>query len=312
MNQHADMQAPVILDIDGSLGDYANQLRVPMVDWQERLRFACSTASLRAFRKELDARLPKQHGTVLFGSGDFHHLSWPLIERCAERGPFQVVVLDNHPDNMRFPFGVHCGSWVRHVAALACVSHVHVVGITSCDIGRAHAWENVLRPLMSGRLTYWSSGVDTRWARHLGMADQFRSFDSIDALIESFAREQAAVTEPTYLSIDKDVFSNDVIQTNWDQGCMRADHAQTLIASLGTGIVGSDINGEVSSHVYATGWKRMLAKIDQQPMVDPDRLVEWRAAHHDVNRLLLDAIEKVSARATGRVDHCKSLGPAPV
>ena len=300
------MQAPVVLDIDQSLGNYPNQLRLPMRDWHERLRFACSTASLRAFHRELDARLPKRHGTVLFGSGDFHHLSWPLIERCADRGPFQVVVLDNHPDNMRFPFGVHCGSWVRHVAALKCVSHVHVVGITSADIGRAHAWENVLRPLLSGRLTYWSSGVDTGWARLLGLATQFRSFDSIDALVESFAREQAAVTQPTYLSIDKDVFSNDVIQTNWDQGCMRADQAQTLIASLRAGIVGSDINGEVSSHVYQTRWKRILATIDQQPMVDPDLLVEWHAAHHALNRLLLDAIERSSASAAGGVAHRKT------
>ena len=292
MNPHADMQAPVVLDIDQSLGNYPNQLRLPMRDWHERLRFACSTASLRAFHRELDARLPKRHGTVLFGSGDFHHLSWPLIERCADRGPFQVVVLDNHPDNMRFPFGVHCGSWVHRVAAMKCVSHVHVVGITSADIGRAHAWENVLRPLLSGRLTYWSSGVDTGWARHLGLSSRFRSFDSIDALVESFVREQAAVAEPSYLSIDKDVFSNDVIQTNWDQGRMQVDHARTLIASLKAGIVGSDINGEVSLHDYRSRWKRWLSTMDGQPTIASERLAEWRDRHHAVNILLLDAIAK--------------------
>ncbi len=295
MNQYADTQTPVVLDIDGSLGDFAGQIKLPMREWQERLRFACSSTLLREFRAELAARLPPSHGTVFFGSGDFHHLSLPLIERCADRGPFQVIVLDNHPDNMRFPFGVHCGSWVHRVAALECVSHVHVVGITSGDIGRAHAWENVLRPLLARRLTYWSSGVDTRWARRLGLARQFRSFESIDVLVEVFAREQALVTEPTYLSIDKDVFSNEVIQTNWDQGRMRADHAQTLIASLRQGIVGSDINGEVSSHVYTSKWKRWLSTIDQQPAVDQDCLEKWRASHHALNELLLEAIESSSA-----------------
>lgn len=37
---------------------------------------------------------------------------------------------------------------------LAQISHVHVVGITSADIGRAHAWENRLGPLLRGRLSY--------------------------------------------------------------------------------------------------------------------------------------------------------------
>ena len=32
---------------------------------------------------------PADHGTVFMGSGDFHHLSWPLIERCAAGAPRQ-------------------------------------------------------------------------------------------------------------------------------------------------------------------------------------------------------------------------------
>ena len=289
--RRTDMQTPVILDIDQSLGDYPGQLRLPLQHWHERLRFACSSSTLCKFSRELNARLPSRHGTVLFGSGDFHHLSWPLIERCAADGPFQVVVLDNHPDNMRFPFGVHCGSWVRRVAALDCVSHVHVVGITSSDIDGAHAWENTLQPLLRGRLSYWSTGVDTGWARRFGLARQFRAFDSIDALVETFVHEQADVTEPTYLSIDKDVFSDDLVQTNWDQGSMQLDHALALIASLKTGIVGSDINGEVSVHRYRSRWKRWIAALDGQPTIAPAQIAEWQAAHHALNRALINAVD---------------------
>lgn len=284
------MQTPIIIDIDQSLDDYSGQLRLDFKDWHERLRFACSSSTLRQFSRALAARLLNHHGTVLFGSGDFHHLSWPLIERRAADGPFQVVVLDNHPDNMRFPFGVHCGSWVRRVAALDWVSHVHVVGITSADIGRGHAWENSLLPLLRGRLSYWSSGVDTGWARRLGLARQFRAFESIDALVETFVQEQAGVAVPSYLSIDKDVFSDDLVHTNWDQGRMQLDHALALIASLKSGIVGSDINGEVSVHRYQSRWKRWIAALDGQPTIAPEQIAEWRVAHHALNETLIKAI----------------------
>ena len=284
------MQTPIIIDLDQSLDHYPGELRLSLHEWHERLRFACSAASLRAFSRVLDARLPSRHGTVLFGSGDFHHLSWPLIERRAADGPFQVIVLDNHPDNMRFPFGVHCGSWVRRVAALKWISHVHVVGITSADIGRGHAWENSLLPLLRGRLSYWSSGVDTGWARRLGLARQFRAFESIDSLVETFVHEQADVSVPSYLSIDKDVFSDDLVHTNWDQGRMQLDHALALIAAMKSGIVGSDINGEVSVHRYQSVWKRWLSALDGQPTITPEQMVEWRVAHHALNRTLMDAI----------------------
>ncbi len=284
------MQKPVVLDIDESLENFPDSLHIPLQHWHERLRFACASSSLRGFRKELDECLPDRHGTVLYGSGDFHHLSWPLIERRAADGPFQVVVLDNHPDNMRFPFGVHCGSWVRRVASLKCVSHVHVVGITSSDIGRSHAWENTLLPLFRNRLTYWSSGVDTGWARRLGLSRQFRAFASIDDLVDTFVREQACVVVPSYLSIDKDVFSEDLVQTNWDQGQMQLDHALALIGSLHAGIIGSDINGEVSMYRYRSWWKRRLTLLDAQPSISPQRLAVWRLAHHALNRVLLDAI----------------------
>ena len=62
------------------------------------------------------------------GSGDFHHVSYLLIERLRRLGrQIQVVVFDNHPDNMRYPFGIHCGSWVWHVSRLPFVERVHVV-----------------------------------------------------------------------------------------------------------------------------------------------------------------------------------------
>ncbi|MBD8899940.1 hypothetical protein [Rhodanobacter sp. DHG33] len=281
---------PVVLDIDSSVGPLPDGLVLPLAEWQEAIRFGCSLATMRRFRALLDAQLPARYGTVFTGSGDFHHLSWPLIARLASATPIQVVVLDNHPDNMRFPFGVHCGSWVRRVAALPFVDHVHVLGITSHDIGAGHAWENYLAPLLRGKLTYWSMGVDTDWSRRLGISRAFRGFDTPDALVDGFVEHQRTQTLPSYLTIDKDAFAPEVARTNWDQGRLQLDHALALIASLRNGLAGSDINGEVSHYRYSTWWKRRLSAMDEQPEIDPAQVAGWQAQQHALNLQLLAAI----------------------
>ncbi|MFI4959369.1 MAG: hypothetical protein ACHP7C_09450 [Lysobacterales bacterium] len=281
---------PVVLDIDRSVGPLRGRLVLPLEHWQESIRFGCSLATMRRFGAMLDELLPADYGTVFTGSGDFHHLSWPLIARLQACKPFQVVVLDNHPDNMRFPFGVHCGSWVRKVAMLPNVSHVHVLGITSSDIGGGHAWENYLTPLLRGKLSYWSMGVDTSWSRRLGIAAAFRGFDTPEALVDAFVELQRTQTAPTYLTIDKDAFAAEVAHTNWDQGRLLLPHALALIDSLRNGLVGSDINGEVSHYRYRSWWKRRLSAMDEQPEIDPAQLAGWQAQQHALNLQLLQAI----------------------
>jgi len=292
------MSRPVVLDIDHSVGPLPQRLVIPLEHWQEALRFGCSLRTMERFRRVLDDTLPAAHGTVMLGSGDFHHLTWPLVERVQAPAPFQVVVLDNHPDNMRYPFGVHCGSWVRRVAMLPSVSHVHVVGIGSSDIGAGHAWENYREPLRQERLSYWSVGVDVRWATRAGLGYAFRAFDDVDALVRAFVEVQRRMPQPTYLSIDKDVFAADVARTNWDQGRFRLSHAEAVIDSLrGGGLVGSDITGEISAYRYRSWWKRRLAAIDDQPAVDEHELAGWQAQQHVLNGQLLQAIRGVSAAA---------------
>ena len=281
---------PVVLDIDHSVGPLPDRLVLPLEHWQEPIRFGCSLATMRRFGAMLDELMPGAHGTVFTGSGDFHHLSWPLIARLQSRTPFQVVVLDNHPDNMRFPFGVHCGSWVRKVAMLPGVAHVHVLGITSGDIGAAHAWENYLAPLRHGKLTCWSIGVDTGWARRFGLARAFRGFDTPEAMVDAFVEAQRGQRLPSYLSIDKDVFAADVARTNWDQGRLQLPHARALIGSLNRELVGSDINGEISHYRYRRWWKRALSAMDGQTAVDPAELAGWQAQQHALNLQLLAAM----------------------
>jgi hypothetical protein len=284
------MIRPIVLDIDHSVGPLAGRLVVPLAHWQEALRFGCSLRTLERFDRVLEDLLPDRQATAMLGSGDFHHLSLPLIARAAATAPFQVVVLDNHPDNMRYPLGVHCGSWVRRAAWLPQVSHVHVVGIGSDDIGRAHAWENYRAPLRCGRLSYWSVGVDVAWAGRAGLGHAFHGFDAAADLVDAFCGHQLTRPQPTYLSIDKDVFAQDVARTNWDQGELRLEHALAIIGSLRGGLVGSDITGEVSIYRHRSWWKRRLAAMDAQPVVDERDLGRWQAQQHALNERLLAAI----------------------
>lgn len=285
------MRQPIVLDLDDSVGPLVRRLVLPLREWEESIRFGCSARCLRRFGGMLDESLPREHGTVFLGSGDFHHLTLPLVERLQGTQRFQVVVIDNHPDNMRFPFGVHCGSWVRRVAALSRVSHVHVVGITSGDIGRAHAWENYLAPLRAGKLTYWSTGVDVSWADKLGLGAAFRSFPDSDAMVDAFHAVQHPQDEATYLSIDKDAYAPDVAMTNWDQGTLSEAGGAAIVGALHGRIVGSDITGEISRYRYKTWWKRRLSAMDGQVEADPARLTEWQAQQHALNLRLLALIE---------------------
>ena len=294
---------PLVLDLDNSVGPLANELCLPLQHWQERVRFGCGLATFKRFAAELQSMLPAQFGTALMGSGDFHHLSWPLIEHCiAQHGfsaqrPLRVVVLDNHPDNMRFPWGVHCGSWVRRVAMHPAVSHVHVAGITSQDIGSGHAWENYLTPLRAGKLSYWSSGVDTRWAARVSASAGFKNFSSVSELSAALAQMLNAQNQPTYLSIDKDVFAANVVRTNWDQGQMQESEAMALIDALRGQIRGSDITGDVSSWQYATWWKRLMSAGDgQDTQIDASTLSAWQAGQHGLNQRL---VAQIAASRTG-------------
>jgi len=280
---------PVVLNFDDSVA-LPDARVVDLRARQEAIRFGCSARALES----LDASLPEWLGEdlapVFFGSGDFHHLSYPLIRRTARRGTCRVVVFDNHPDNMRFVAGIHCGSWVSHVAALPNVRRVDVVGITSQDVAAARLWENRWLPLWRGRVHYWCVGIDTRWAGRLGFGAAFHGFPAMQDLEAGFLASMQDDATPIYLSIDKDVLHPDVARTNWDQGQMREETLQRAIAMFRPRLCGMDVTGEVSAHRYRTRWKRWLSAADGQVEPDPAQMQRWQDEQNALNRRLVAAL----------------------
>lgn len=287
---------PLVLDLDGAVGPLPGECRVELGGWQERLRFGCRRAALAAFDAQALGPVGAQAaaGPVFYGSGDFHHVSLPLIaRRLAAAGvrarSARVVVLDNHPDNMRYPFGIHCGSWVRAIALRPAVGAVHVVGITSADVAARHAWEHYRAPLTRGGLHYWCIGVDTGWAAQRGLSSRIRSFPDVAAMLAALS-PVLYTPAPTYVSIDKDVFSPAVARTNWDQGVMTPDQAVDVLECIRGPWLGADVTGGVSQHRYRSPFKRWLSALDAQPPVDGAALQDWQAQQHALDQRLMTVL----------------------
>ncbi|MGZ9709031.1 hypothetical protein ACXX81_23835 [Pseudomonas sp. GNP013] len=283
--------APLILDFDGAVSDISDAVHLPLQAWQETIRFGCRWRQFHALEKALDTRMPDEHGCVFTGSGDYHHLSHLLLKRLPTQQKFQLIICDNHPDNMRYPFGIHCGSWVYWASRLPQVEHVHVLGIGSQDIGLGHAWENHWSPLLKGKLTYWNVNVDTRWMNWVGCGRGNRAFSHADALMSAFLAQFDRAL-PVYLSIDKDVLSPDVVNTNWDQGEFLEHHLAALIEVCQGRIIGADITGDVSEYHYQSAFKRWLSASDGQVALPPDQVRIWQQQQNALNARLVRQIHQ--------------------
>ena len=284
------MSQALILDFDDSVRPLPGTQSIALGTYQEAIRFGCRKKALnelgQAIAPALDARPP----VIFMGSGDYHHVSYLIIERLRKLNtPIQVLVFDNHPDNMRYPFGIHCGSWVWHVSRLPFVARVHVVGITSTDVEGGRLWENHLTPLYSGKVAYWCVRRNLRAMSLIGIRHG-HAFPSVTATLNELFATLATTPEPVYLSIDKDVLARDVVQTNWDQGVMRLEELTAAIRLLQGRIVASDVVGEVSSYRYRSRFKRFLSSLDRQPEIHERTLNEWQVQHQQVNRQLLSLL----------------------
>ena len=282
---------PLILDFDGAVSDIPGALTLPLQAWQEKIRFGCRWAQFKQLETALHAQMPRDHGCVFTGSGDYHHLSQLLLNRLPTQQNFQLISCDIHPDNMRYPCGIHCGSWVYWASRLPQVEHVHVLGIGSQDISLGHAWENHWSPLLKRKLTYWNINVDTRWMNWVGAGRSNRAFSHADELMGAFLA-QFDRSLPVYLSIDKDVLSPQVVNTNWDQGEFLEQHLTDLISACEGKIIGADITGDVSEYHYQSAFKRWLSASDGQVALPPDQVLIWQRQQNALNTRLVSQIHQ--------------------
>lgn len=222
---------------------------------------------------------------TFLGSGDFHHLTAPLVARHARTG-VSIVHFDNHPDWGCWPPAYHCGSWVNRVLEMEHVAKVVTIGPCAGPCWPQMKGAN-LKLLEDPRyeLRPWRMEPAKRLG---GGAIHWRNLAGADwtAFVADLAGRLP--TEAVYVSIDKDVLHADEAVTNWNQGEMRMDHILECLAALARRrrIVGIDVCGEYAPPRFPSLPKRLLARFDQpRPPIAPDL-----SRNDAANRRLLDAV----------------------
>lgn len=284
----------IVLNFDHSAGIPDQAKSIELADWQEKIRFGCKWKEFQQLEDFLQDQLPSQNqlGCVLMGSGDYHHITQLLLNRLPTDQSVHLIVCDNHPDNMRYPFGIHCGSWVYWASRLPQVARVDVIGIGSSDISLKHAWENHWSPLVKGKLHYWSIQQDAQWTKWIGAKKNWHGFENAEQLMSSFLKEIAQLNLPIYLSIDKDVLSKEVVMTNWDQGYFLEQDLLDLIQVSHGRLIGADITGDVSAYHYQSRFKRFLSESDGQSEPTQVEIEAWQVHQQQLNQRLIQAIDQ--------------------
>lgn len=251
---------------------------LPLRPWGERIRLGCSFRRFRAFAAELNraiecpsrAELPVD----MIGSGDFHHVSLALLRR--QQRPFNLVVLDNHPDWMRGVPLMHCGTWLWHAARDPLVQTIiHIGGNVDFDnyylpLAPAalvrHKKILVIPAIRRYRYGFWR-GVEVQPLRSEPISQA--SPERI-AEVLSFCRP-ALENHPVYLSIDKDVLIAKDCVVNWDSGHLTSDELlsilRTVIGSASGRVAGIDVVGDWSK-VRLQGLTRRLFHWSMHPTLD--------------------------------------------
>lgn len=286
-----------LLHLDGSLTaqpflaalveDGRAQLVNLMPDGGRLRLWACRSAMIDFRRRLCEEGPPAGTGAevTFMGSGDYHHLTAPLVARLP--GPLSVVHFDNHPDWGTWPPAYHCGSWVNRVLEMSHVAKVVTIGpcagvtwpqfkganlkALASDRFELHPWRMGPGRVLGRRPLRWTNLAGGDWT----------------GFVENLARRLP--TDAVYVTIDKDVLHPDEAVTNWNQGEMRLDHILEAIRALAARrrVVGVDVCGEYAPPRFDCVGKRLLACLDQpRPPAAPDL-----ARNGAANRRLVGALE---------------------
>jgi hypothetical protein len=290
-----------VLDLDGSLTRQSDLFAEPAAQWTSarlwgpQVRLACSFARFERFQHWLrELPWPPAPCVTCYGSGDFHHVTLALLGRIAQ--PFNLLVLDKHPDWMRgIPF-LHCGTWLRHALRLPQINRVFHCG-GDLDFDNAYRWLAPWRDIQSRRIVVmparrrflrgqWA-GIDVQPL----LKDGALLGDILNNVLAPFREELGRL--PLYISIDKDVLSAEDAAVNWDSGLLRLADARTILeafleAARGQ-LLGADLLGDWSPIELGHWLNRVCDRLDHpSPAHDLD---EAARRNQRANKVLLETLQ---------------------
>jgi hypothetical protein len=311
-----------ILDLDGSL-----PLQLPLLrryrptvhdlrKWGPQIRLGCGFGRFGHFETGLANTLGSETDAYpafsFVGSGDFHHVTLALLRRIAK--PFNLLILDNHPDWMRrIPF-LHCGTWVHHAANLPNVRNIFHVG-GDVDFDNGFRWLAPWPALRSGKIQVISAirpFLRGAWKNRDFPALRtephcLASSQRIEKLIDPFRPQLERL--PLYVSIDKDVLTTKDAVVNWDSGYLSLPEVLAVLnafaAAADSQIAGIDTVGDWSP-VQLQGWGQKLLHLTEHPRLD----VKLAQAVHCNQRTNLELLKWATKLASGLVERTGGAGLA--
>ena len=265
------------LDDAWPVGDVALRA-VDAKKWGPELRFSAPGGVVEKFYRDHSEQLAP---FILYGSGDFHHLSALWVRRFTE--PLVLVSFDNHPDwDLRPPWWC-CGSWVNRALEQ---SHVEKVSVWGC--GNFECWWPT--QAFGNRAAERAGKLEVHaWADGQKPARQKRRGVIFAATWrEEFARFIDSLGDTNvYVTIDLDCLRAGDAVTNWENGKFTIEDVAWALPALRrkVRIVGGDMCGAYSTPVYARRKQRFLAEMDHPKMSAPD--------FDDPERINLRAFERL-------------------
>jgi arginase family enzyme len=228
--------------------------------WGPQLRFSAPPRVIEKFYREYESRVAP---FVLYGSGDFHHLSALWIRRVAQ--PIVVVSFDNHPDWDIRPPKWGCGGWVNRALELPNVQRVSVWGCGNFECWWPRQIFGNRRAEREGKLEIhpWADerSVEDRQRRGAILRENWRE------RFERFAGDLRG--SDVYVTIDLDCLRAEEAVTNWESGRFTIVDLAWALGKLreSARIVGGDICGAYSPPQYARLKQRLVAGFDH-PKLD--------------------------------------------
>ena len=179
----------------------------------------CDEEGARLLKNKIKDFTPD--GIHFIDSGNYHYISEFWIDKIKK--PFDLIVFDHHTDMKESMFLglLSCGSWVKDV--LDTNHYINKVIL----IGPARKYRNQIEDKYNNKVIV----IDE---------DDLRKRDAKD--IANILN----IKEPVYISVDKDILSENVIETNWDQGNLSLKELKDILKKIMNKeeVIGVDICGE--------------------------------------------------------------------
>ncbi len=273
------MRNVVHLNLDDAwIGGAPDLPLVEAREWGPHLRFSAPARRIEQFYCVISPQLQQ---FVLYGSGDFHHLSALWLRRAADR--IVVVSFDNHPDWDVRPPRWTCGGWVNRALELPQVEKVAVWGC-----GNSECWWP--RRLFGNRRAERAGKLEVHpWADERSPNEQQRR----GAIFREDWREQFSEfarglgDRALYVTIDIDCLRGEEAVTNWENGRFTLADLTWALGELRqrSNVVAGDVCGAYSPPRYARWRQRFASEFDHPKLLLPNE-----QAAREINRATVKAV----------------------